>query len=75
MSDLSFAYEKERFLRLARVLEKANSPAQLRSLLVADTDSPLHSYDMLELMTEVECIGIALAELMSHGLDEHGAPA
>ncbi len=74
MSDLDFAFEKERFLRMAQAVAKADSPDSLRSLLLADTEAPWHSYDMLALLTEVECVGIGLAELMSDGLDAEGAP-
>lgn len=69
-----FEEAKQRVLHFAAVLEKSNSAAELRALMVADRFAPYHSYDMLELLTAVENIGCDIAECLHEGLDFDGAP-
>jgi hypothetical protein len=69
-----FDIAKQRVIHLADVLKKANTPQELRALLLADTQAPYHSYDMLELLSAVENIGCNLASVLSECIGEHGEP-
>jgi 16S rRNA G527 N7-methylase RsmG len=65
---------KERFLRFADVVRKANTADELRAMLIADTQAQNHSYDMLELMSITENIGFELCRCMSETIDPDGIP-
>lgn len=69
-----FDIAKQRVIHLAGVLDKANTPQELRALLLADTQAPYHSYDMLAQLAAVESIGCDLASVLSECIGEHGEP-
>lgn len=69
-----FEAAKRRVIHLAGVLHKSDTPQALRALLLADTQAPYHSYDMIELLTAVENIGCDLAAVFSECIGEHGEP-
>lgn len=69
-----FEDAKQRFLCFSEAVKKANSAEELRALLMADTEAPYHSYDMLELMDSAENIGLELCFCMSETLDDDGIP-
>ena len=69
-----FEAEKAALLRFVQTLEKAESPQELRGLLMADLTAPYHSYDTLALLTKVENLTYDLVDLMSNDLDEDGGP-
>lgn len=73
-SKAKFEHAKARVMRFSEVLAKAETPEQLRALMLADTTAFYHSYDMLELLTFVENIGCDIAESISEGFDFDGAP-
>lgn len=74
MSAKDFNVVKQDFLRFAEVVRKANTAAELRALLLADTQAPYHSYDMIDLIVVAENLGNDLMECLGENLDEHGAP-
>ncbi len=74
MSAKNFNAVKQDFLRFSETVRKANSAAELRALLLADTEAPYHSYDMLDLICTPDYLANALMECMGENLDEHGAP-
>lgn len=65
---------KQDFLRYAETMRKANTAAEMRALLLADTQAPYHSYDMLDLICIADYLGNDLMECLGENLDEHGAP-
>ncbi len=67
-----FNEAKQRVIHLAGVLQKANTPQELRALLLADTQAPYHSYDMIELLMAAENIGCDVAEQLAAAIDEVG---
>lgn len=69
-----FNEAKQRIIRLAGVLNKANTPQELRASLLADTQAPYHSFDLLELLSALENIGCDLASVLSECIGEHGEP-
>lgn len=74
MSAKDFNLVKQDFLRYADTVRKANTPDELRALLLADTQAPYHSYDMLDLIYLPDYLGNDLMECLGENLDEHGAP-
>ena len=74
MSTKDFNVVKQDFLRFADTLRKANTPDELRALLLADTQAPYHSYNMLDLLDIADYLASDLMECMGENLDEHGAP-
>ena len=74
MSDATYSQCKSDWLRIASVLNKAQSTAELRALLLADTTAPYHSFDVLAMVTPIVNLGDTLANLIMDGLDEAGAP-
>lgn len=74
MSAKDFSVVKQDFLRYAETLRKANTAAEMRALLLADTQAHYHSYDMIDLIVVAENLGNDLMECLGKNLDEHGAP-
>lgn len=72
--DEEFNKAKQRVIHLAGVLQKANTPQELRALLLADAQAPYHSYDMIDLLMVVENIGCDVAAVLSECIGEHGEP-
>lgn len=72
--EAKFEHAKASVTRFAEVLKKADTPEELRALMLADTNAFYHSYDMLELITFVENVGSLVAECMSEGLELDGEP-
>lgn len=71
----SFDVSKANFLRIARAVEKAQSKAELRALLLADVGGAHHSFNTLELIDRSVNVAVTLLESMGDDLDEQGAPA
>lgn len=70
----SFIDAKDEILHFAKTLQKANSAVALRAAMLADTNAPYNSMDMLALIAVVENMGTVMAELMGQGLDADGVP-
>lgn len=75
MTRRRFDREKARLLRFMRTLEKAQSAAELRAMLMAEIGSPWHSFDPLALAASIENMGTGLARLLDDDLDTEEALA
>lgn len=64
-----FNREKARLLHLAGLLQRAQSAAELRALLMADTSGPWHSFDGLSIAAAIENMGSVMAELLYADMD------
>jgi hypothetical protein len=74
MSAKDFNVVKLDFLRFAETVRKANTADELRALLLADTQAPYHSYDMIDLICIPDYLANDLGECLGENLDENGAP-
>ncbi|GKT22560.1 hypothetical protein [Acidovorax sp. SUPP3334] len=70
-----FDREKDHLLYFMRTLQKAQSAAELRALLMADMGSLWHSFDPMTIAASVENMGVGLAQLMDDDLDSEEALA
>lgn len=74
VSNYNFFQCQEALQKLAQTVAKANDANHLRALLLADIDSPFHSFDVLALPTPIINLADRLCDLFLQGLDEQGAP-
>lgn len=64
-----FNRDKFALAQLAAIVSNAESPSNLRGMLLADIDAPYHSFDVLQIAANLENLMTRIADALCGDID------